>query len=569
MEAIRMPFDGIVTNAVVTELSDSLCGGRINKIYQPNQFELLFVIRHKRTNYQLLFSIHPSYARFHLTERSFQNPEEPPMFCMILRKHLANAIVEKVEQYDLERIVSIHFKGFNEIGDPVTSILYIEIMGRHSNVVLVNENKTIIDCMKHVPPAQNRFRTLLPGATYKMPPQQNKLSLLENSSEQFIRRLDFNAGNLDKQVVQTVTGISPFVAKEFVYRAHLGAEKTYMGQYENMQRTVSKKQFAPRIYENKREDFHVLPIEHMKSKQAFSSVSEMLDTFFAYKAERDIIQQQTKDLQRIVRNEIKKNKRKIDIHEKTLKRAQRAEKWQRHGELLTAHLHLVKQGDETVRVVDYYDPEQKEIDIKLESDKSPSENAQRYFSTYKKLLQAEKIAQVELKKAKREIAYLESIIQQIEHALHEDLHDIREELEREGYIRKQKQRRHRRQKPNPSQFTSTDGTTIYIGRNNRQNEYVTHRIAHREDIWLHTKDIPGSHVIIKANDPSEQTLKEAAQLAAYFSKAQQSESVPVDYTKVKYVQKPTGAKPGFVIYRNEQTLFVTPSKELVEQLRVK
>src|SRR5690625_4510800 len=194
-----------------------------------------------------------------------------------------------------------------------------------------------------------------------------------------------------------------------------------MGQYENMQRTVSKKQFAPRIYENKREDFHVLPIEHMKSKQAFSSVSEMLDTFFAYKAERDIMQQQTKDLQRIVRNEIKKNKRKIDIHEKTLKRAQRAEKWQRHGELLTAHLHLVKQGDETVRVVDYYDPEQKEIDIKLESDKSPSENAQRYFSTYKKLLQAEKIAQVELKKAKREIAYLESIIQQIEHALHEDL----------------------------------------------------------------------------------------------------------------------------------------------------
>src|SRR5690625_4335994 len=198
MEAIRMPFDGIVTNAVVTELSDSLCGGRINKIYQPNQFELLFVIRHKRTNYQLLFSIHPSYARFHLTERTFQNPEEPPMFCMILRKHLANAIVEKIEQHDLERIVSLHFKGFNEIGDPVTSTLYVEIMGRHSNVILVKDNGTIIDCMKHVPPAQNSFRTLLTGATYKTPPAQETLSLLEASSEAFTSRLEFHSGNFDK-----------------------------------------------------------------------------------------------------------------------------------------------------------------------------------------------------------------------------------------------------------------------------------------------------------------------------------------------------------------------------------
>lgn len=569
MEAIRMPFDGIVTNAVVTELSETLVGGRMNKIYQPNKFELLFVIRNERTNYQLLFSIHPSYARFHLTERTFQNPEEPPMFCMILRKHLANAIVEKIEQHDLERIVSLHFKGFNEIGDPVTSTLYVEIMGRHSNVILVKDNGTIIDCMKHVPPAQNRFRTLLPGATYKTPPAQEKLSLLEASSEAFIRRLDFNAGNLDKQIVQTLTGVSPFVAKELVHRAHLGAEKTYMEQYENLQRVVKDKKFSPNIYENKREDFHVLAIEHVRSKQTFSSVSDMLDTFFAHKAERDIVQQQTKDLQRIVRNEMKKNERKIKIHQRTLARAKRADRWQRQGELLTAHLHLVKQGDATVRVVDYYDPAQKEIDIELEPELTPSENAQRYFSRYKKMLQAEKIALVELKKTKDEIVYLESILQQIEHALPNDLHDIREELERGRYIRKQKTRRRRPQKPNPSQFTSSDGTTIYIGRNNRQNEYVTQRLANREDIWLHTKDIPGSHVVIKAHDPSEQTLTEAAQLAAYFSKAQQSESVPVDYTKVKYVEKPTGAKPGFVIYRNEQTLFVTPSKKLVEKLRTK
>lgn len=566
-----MPYDGIVTKAVIEELQDQLISGRVNKIYQPNQSELVFTIRSKRQNYSLLISIHPNYARLHLTKQTFQNPDEPPMFCMLLRKHLQGATINNIEQYDLERIIFIHFHARNEIGDAITKTLVIELMGKHSNILLLNETKEkIINCMKHVPPSQNRFRTLLPGADYKLPPSQNKCNLLELNEIDFIKKIDFNAGKIDRQIVNILTGVSPRLAKELVYRAHLGNENVFKETFHSVQLEIKEKKYEPAIYENTREDFHVIALTHLSHTKTstFSNVNKTIDTFYANKAERDRVKQLAKDLYRKIKNELEKNKRKLKIHQTTIEKSKKAEQYQKLGELLTAHMHLVKKGDASVTVIDYYSPNQIEITIKLKEDKSPSENAQHFFTKYRKLSTAKIKAEKEVAKTENDIRYLEQILQYLDDARPEDIEEIREELRSQGYIkRKTTNRRKKNLKPKPEKFISSDGTQIYVGRNNVQNEYVTHRIAHKNDIWLHTLNIPGSHVIIKSNDPSEQTILEAAQLAAFFSKARQSSSVPVDYTEVRNVKKPSGAKPGFVTYDGQKTLYVTPDEKIIEQLR--
>lgn len=565
-----MPFDGIVTRAITEELKTALLGGRINKIYQPTNTEIVMTVRNNRKNHALLLSIHPSYSRIHLTNDSYQYPNEPPTFCMVLRKYLASAIIEDIKQYDLERMLSIQVRGFNEIGDVVTYTLMIEIMGRHSNILLLNDDQTkIINCLKHVPPFQNRYRSLLPGADYKFPPSQDKLDLLTMDEEQFIRKLDFNAGKLDRQIVQMLTGVSPFLAKELIHRANLGSDETYGKVFLSFQEEVAQNKFVPMIYQNQGEDFHVIELTYQEAGEQFATANEMVDAFYSNKAERDRVKQQARDLERVVKNEIAKNERKVKIHEKTIKKSEKAPVYQKQGELLTANMHLVKKGDTSVTVIDYYDPTQAEMTITLQADKTPSENAQHFFKQYRKFSSAKGKAELERKKAISEIAYLEQILQQIESARDEDVEDIREELREQGYIRKQKQNRKRKKKPTPEKFIATDGTEIYVGRNNNQNEYVTHRLADKEDIWLHTLDIPGSHVVIRDANPSEETLLEAAQLAAYYSKAQQSASVPVDYTKIKHVKKPSGAKPGFVIYTDQKTLSVTPDPASIKKLKEK
>lgn len=562
-----MPFDGIVTYAITNELKSSLVGGRINKIHQPTKSELVITVRNNRKNYSLLLSIHPTYARIHLTKDTYQNPSEPPMFCMLLRKHLAGAIIEQIEQNDLERIVSFHCRTMNEIGDQETKILSMEIMGRHSNVLLLNKNKTkIIHCLKTVPPFQNRHRSIVPGADYILPPVQHKLNLLTADAATFIQKLDFNAGKLDQQIVQQISGISKMVGKEMVYQAKLGAHTAYKKQYERLQQTVLNEAFDPAIYYNGREDFHVVSMEHLEKKESYESVNELVDAFYSNKAERDRVKQQARDLRKIIKNELDKNKRKLKIHESTLEKAASAEKFQIQGELLTANMHLVRKGDKSVTVIDYYDPEQKERMIPLKTDKTPSENAQAFFKKYRKLQAAQQMAQSEITKTNKEISYLEDIVQQIDNARDEDVEDIREELQEEGYVKKQKIKKRKKSKPQPEQFTLTDGTIIYVGRNNKQNEYVTQKIASKNDIWLHTLNIPGSHVVMKAENPTEEILEEAAMVAAYFSKARGSASVPVDYTQIKYVKKPTGSKPGFVTYTNQKTLYVTPDENWIQKL---
>jgi predicted ribosome quality control (RQC) complex YloA/Tae2 family protein len=566
-----MPFDGIVTRAVTAELNRQLTPGKITKIYQPTTTELVFTIRSHGKNHSLLFSIHPAYARFHITAESFQNPREAPMFCMVLRKHILGAQLKEIKQYGMERIVSFHIQARNEIGDISNKTLMLELMGKHSNVMLLNDGDMIIDSLKHISVSQNRHRTILPGNDYLLPPMQDKLNPLEIDGEQFIRKLDFNGGKLEGQIVNHFVGFSPFIAKEIVSRAKLGNARVYMEKFLEIQELIHSHRYEPSIYRDDKDNFHVIPITFLSGeKEIYSSASSMLDQFFSGKAERDRVKQQTKDLYRFIKNEKDKNVRKMKKHRQTLKKAENKDHYQKMGELLTAHMHLVSQGDSHVTVTDYYDPQQGELTIDLNPNKTPSENAQSFYKTYQKLKTSKDIIDREIVKTKREITYLEQLLQQIEVANMEDIEEIREELREEGYLKKQIRQKKGKNKPKlpvPEKYTASDGTTILVGKNNKQNEYVTAKLAHKEDTWLHTKDIPGSHVIIRSSDPSEETLLEAAVIAAYYSKSQQSSSVPVDYTKVKHVRKPNGAKPGYVIYDNQKTVFVTPEKKIVDLLR--
>lgn len=566
-----MPFDGIVTRAVTEELNQEIIPGKITKIHQPTLTELVLTVRSQRKNHTLLLSIHPTYARIQLTKDTYTNPQEPPMFCMVLRKHLSGAIIEGIEQYGMERIITFSIKSRNEIGDITEKNLIVELMGKHSNVMLIDKEKGhIIDSMKHVSMAQNRYRTILPGQDYKLPPMQDKLNPLEIDGETFTKRLDFNTGKLETQIISNLVGFSPFIAKEIVSRANLGSAKRYSEEFNNIQQQILNNQYAPIIYRNKKEDFHVLPIASFTGEQeALTTTNEMLDQFYSGKAERDRVKQQAKDLYRFIKNELNKNNRKMKKHLQTMKKADGADRYQRLGELLTAHLHLVSKGDSSVTVIDYYDPEQKELIIDLNLNKTPSENAQGFYKTYQKLKTSKQMIEKEMIKTQREINYLDQLLQQIDVASVADIEEIREELRQEGYLKRQAKgkKKNKPKKPAPEEFTATDGTQILVGKNNIQNEYVTTKVAHRDDIWLHTKDIPGSHVVIRSKEPSEETLLEAAHLAAYFSKSQGSASVPVDYTKIRHVKKPNGAKPGYVIYDNQKTLFVTPTKKITDQLK--
>ena len=569
----HMPFDGIVTRAVTEELKQELLPGKITKIHQPTKTELVITVRSQRKNHTLLLSIHPTYARVQLTADTYTNPPEPPMFCMVLRKHLSGAIIESIEQYGMERIITFSIQSRNEIGDMTQKTLIVELMGKHSNVMLIDKDKGhIIDSLKHVSIAQNRHRTILPGQDYKLPPMQDKLNPLDIDGEKLAKKLDFNAGKLETQLVNNLVGFSPFIAKEIVYLANLGSMERYIEEFMRVQQQIITNQYTPTIYRENKEDFHVLPITAFSGEQeTFSSTNQMLDQFYSGKAERDRVKQQAKDLYRFIKNEKNKNERKMKKHLQTMKKAEGAERYQKLGELLTAHLHLVAKGDHQVSVVDYYDPNQQEITIDLNPNKTPSENAQGLYKKYQKLKTSKQVIEKEIQKTKQEMNYFDQLLQQIDVASVSDLEEIRDELRSEGYIKRQAKgkQKNKPKKPVPEAFTATDGTPILVGKNNIQNEYVTTKLAHRDDIWLHTKDIPGSHVVIRSREPSEETLLEAAHLAAYFSKSQGSASVPVDYTKIRHVKKPNGAKPGYVTYDNQKTLFVTPTDDMTNKLRNK
>ncbi|MBD1379986.1 Rqc2 family fibronectin-binding protein [Metabacillus arenae] len=568
-----MSFDGMFTYAMTKELKDKLENGRISKIHQPYKNELILQIRANGENLRLIISAHPSYSRIHLTQQPFDNPNEPPMFCMLLRKHLEGGIIEKIEQVDMERIMTITIRSRNEIGDLSYKKLFIEVMGKHSNIILTDVDRNmILDSIKHISPAVNRHRTVLPGHEYVLPPEQNKANPLTADEETVLRKIDFQSGKLDSQLVQSFSGISPLFAKEVIYQAKLANRVTVPQEFISLVSKVKEENFIPTLIETERKVFfYFIELAHLKGTvKTFPSLSILLDRFYYGKAERDRVKQQAFDLERFIGNEGKKNRNKIKKLQSTLKNAENADVYKLYGELITANMYGIKKGDQQTEVLNYYEDDHRMVTIPLNPLKSPSENAQAYFQKYQKAKNSISIVKEQIRLAAEEVTYFDNLLQQLESASPKDIEEIREELTEGGYLKKRERKSTKKNKqklPTLEKYQATDGTEILVGKNNKQNEYLTNKVASRDDIWLHTKDIPGSHVVIRKKEPNEHTILEAAALAAYFSKAKNSSSVPVDFTKVRHVKKPSGAKPGFVIYDQQQTVYVTPKEETVIKLK--
>ena len=558
-----MTFDGLFTHAMIYELNQTLQNGRVTKISQPYPNEVILTIRANRTNYPVLLSANPRYARFQITQIPYTNPAVPTNFTMMLRKYLEGAKLLKIKQLDNDRVVYFEFLTRNELGDKLPLLLSAEIMGRYSNVILINQSTNkIIDTIKHVGMDQNRYRTLLPGATYRQPPTQNKENPFEqdsNTFEELIQKYP-NREVLADNLLKQYQGISRDNALALADKLHssnnfVQAFNDFLAMTEDPIPTMNGNNFS--IFADNPND------------KKFTTLSEMLDVFYHTKANRDRVQQQGGQLLHVIRKNLQRNKKKLKKLSNELKATENADEYRIKGEVLTTYLYQIKRGMTKITLPNFYD-NNKEITISLSNQLSPSQNAQKYFKKYQKLKNAVTFVNEQIELTKKEVAYLEEIQTQIELATPADLNDIKTELQQEGYIKKkqQKSKHSSRVKINkPESFIASDGTEILVGKNNLQNEKLTLHTAKKTDIWLHAKNIPGSHVIIKSNNPSDETLFEAAMLAAYFSKFRSSANVPIDYVQVKNIRKPNGSKPGFVIYEGQKTLTVTPTEDFVLELR--
>jgi len=567
-----MSFDGLVTKAVVHECSSLLTSGRISKIYQPTDTDIVMQIRANGENRRLLLSANLTFPRVHLTSEEFPNPVEPPMFCMLLRKHCEGAIIESIEQIGLERVVHINVRTRDELGDWKTRRIVIEIMGRHSNIILIDvEKNLILDGIHHVTPAMSKHRVVLPGRPYIEPPEQGKKNPLVCTEEEFIWSFDYNAGRLDKQLVDRFTGISPLVSREILFRAGIGGRTAFWQAFQDVMQEMNDNHYLPEIVKKGDQSyFSVLRLSHIESQEirTFGSISMCLQSFFSGKAERDAVRQKAHDLIRFVTNEVEKNQKKVSKLLQTRREAEEADQYRLYGELLTAYLHELKKGSASATVVNYYEEDAPPITIPLDPLKTPAENAQAFFKRYNKARNSIQAVEEQISLANQEIEYFEGIVQQLEGASLRDIQEIRDELVEGGYMRSRVRKDKKKKKPDKpviEKYISSDGIEILVGKNNKQNEYLTNRLAHPSDTWLHTKDIPGSHVVIRAKEFSENTLLEAAKIAAYFSKARGSNQIPVDYTLIKHVKKPAGSKPGYVTYEQQKTIYVSSDESLAEK----
>ncbi|WP_127584345.1 Rqc2 family fibronectin-binding protein [Paenibacillus koleovorans] len=591
-----MSLDGLVTRAIAREL-EACAGGRIHKIHQPSEHDVVLQIRAQGRNCKLLLSANPTYPRAHLTEESFVNPMEAPMFCMLLRKHCEGAILEAVSQVGMERVLHFDVRQRDEVGDISVKRVIVELMGRHSNIILMDPNTgTILDGIHHVTPAISMYRIVMPGSQYVAPPEQGKQNPLQIgdrlSFEEALNKVgETEAKQVRQQLVAAFSGLSPLVAKELVYRASAsegssaGADAASVepsldsvwNAFHSSMSAAAVDRYFPQIVDDSKGKsyFSVVELTHLTNAapqgvRTYGAVSECLEAFYGDKAVRDLTKQRGADLTRFLQNERNKNEKKLDKLQETVEEAKDADKYRIMGELLTSSLHLAKKGMRSIEVVNYYDEEQATITIELDPQLTPSENAQRQFRKYTKSKNSLTVVAEQIRSTEEELVYLNTLLQQLDSAGPGDIDEIREELIEQGYVRDRNKKTRKKKKtpdkPTLTTYTSSEGFPLYVGKNNNQNEYLTNRLAQSNDTWLHTKDIPGSHVVIRGTGFGEPTLHEAAMLAAYYSQAKASSQVPVDYTLIRHVRKPNGAKPGFVIYEQQKTLYVTPDEQAVKQL---
>ena len=551
-----MSFDGFFLHHMVEELRSELLNGRIQKINQPFEQELVLQIRSNRKSHRLLLSAHPVFGRIQLTESTFENPAQPSTFIMVLRKYLQGAVIESIEQIENDRIVEITVSNKNEIGDHIQATLIIEIMGKHSNILLVDKSShKILEVIKHIGFSQNSYRTLLPGATYIAPPSTEALNPFMVKDEKLFEILqtqELTAKNLQN----LFQGLGRDTATELerqLLNDKLATFRNFFGQETNP--CLTDKSFS------------CVPFSS-KTAENFDSLSQLLDIYYKDKAERDRVKQQASELIRRVENELQKNRQKLKKQEKELLATENAEEFRQKGELLTTFLHQVPNDQDQVILENYYTNQP--ITIALDKALTPNQNAQRYFKRYQKLKEAVKYLTDLIEETKATILYLESVETVLNQAGLDEIAEIREELIQTGFIRRrQREKIQKRQKP--EQYLASDGKTIiFVGRNNLQNEELTFKMARKEELWFHAKDIPGSHVVISGNlNPTDEVKTDAAELAAYFSKGRLSNLVQVDMIEVKKLNKPTGGKPGFVTYTGQKTLRVTPDPEKIQSMKIK
>ena len=549
-----MSFDGFFLHHMVEELRRELVNGRIQKINQPFEQELVLQIRSNRQSHRLLLSAHPVFGRIQLTQTTFENPAQPSTFIMVLRKYLQGAVIESIEQIENDRIVEITVSNKNEIGDHIQATLIIEIMGKHSNILLVDKSShKILEVIKHVGFSQNSYRTLLPGSTYIAPPSTESLNPFTVKDEKLFEILqtqELTAKNL-QSIFQGLGRDTANELESLLVSDKLSTFRNFFSQ--ETKPCLTETSFSPVPFAN-------------QVGESFTSLSDLLDTYYKDKAERDRVKQQASELIRRVENELQKNRHKLKKQEKELLATDNAEEFRQKGELLTTFLHQVPNDQDQVILDNYYTNQP--ITIALDKALTPNQNAQRYFKRYQKLKEAVKYLTDLIEETKATILYLESVETVLNQAGLEEIAEIREELIQTGFIRR-RQREKIQKRKKPEQYLASDGKTIiYVGRNNLQNEELTFKMARKEELWFHAKDIPGSHVVISGNlDPSDEVKTDAAELAAYFSKGRLSNLVQVDMIEVKKLNKPTGGKPGFVTYTGQKTLRVTPDPEKIASMK--
>ena len=549
-----MSFDGFFLHHMTEELRRELLGGRIQKINQPFEQELVLQIRSNRKSHKLLLSAHSVFGRVQLTDTTFENPAVPNTFIMVMRKYLQGAVIEAIQQVENDRILEISVSNKNEIGDSVAVTLIIEIMGKHSNIILLDKaSGKIIEAIKHVGFSQNSYRTILPGSTYVAPPQTGSLNPFTVGDEKLFEIL--HTEDLEpKRLQQIFQGLGRDTATELSGRLTADKLKTFRAFFASpTQPSLTEKSFSALLFSD--------------SKTQMSTLSELLDTFYKDKAERDRVNQQASELIRRVENELEKNRKKLVKQEEELLATENAEEFRQKGELLTTFLHQVPNDQNQVELDNYYTGEK--ISISLDKALTPNQNAQRYFKRYQKLKEAVKHLTSLIEETRTTILYLESVETALAQASLTEIAEIREELIQTGFIRRrQREKIQKRQKP--EKYLATDGQTIIlVGRNNLQNDELTFKIAKKDELWFHAKDIPGSHVVITGNlQPSDEVKTDAAELAAYFSKARLSNLVQVDMIETRKLNKPTGGKPGFVTYTGQKTLRVTPDEEKIKSMKI-
>ncbi|HGA0767717.1 TPA: NFACT family protein [Streptococcus agalactiae] len=550
-----MSFDGFFLHHLTNELQEQIEKGRIQKVNQPFDHELVLTIRNNRRNYKLLLSAHPVFGRIQTTEANFQNPQNPNTFTMIMRKYLQGAVIETIQQIENDRILEIVVSNKNEIGDHIKATLVVEIMGKHSNIILIDKNEhKIIESIKHVGFSQNSYRTILPGSTYIAPPKTKAINPFDISDQTLFELLQTNDLS-PKNLQQLFQGLGRDTALEL---SHCLKDNNL-----NDFRQFFSREYYPSLTEKS-----FSAVQFSSSHETFQSLGQLLDYYYQEKAEKDRIAQQASDLIHRVQSELEKNIKKLAKQQDELLATENAEEFRQKGELLTTYLSIVPNNQDIVVLDNYYTNQT--IEISLDRALTPNQNAQRYFKKYQKLKEAVKHLKGIISDTKNTITYLESVETSLNHASMEDINDIREELVETGFIkRRAHDKQHKRKKP--EQYLASDGKTIImVGRNNLQNDELTFKMARKGELWFHAKDIPGSHVLIRDNlNPSDEVKTDAAELAAYYSKARLSNLVQVDMIEAKKLNKPSGTKPGFVTYTGQKTLRVTPTQEKIDSLKLK